>query len=755
MEPIDNGIELTGTLFTSAQGDAKDKLAYAEQIWDNDLKKSQKEINASIGKLNDPNAAFLPTSLSLTKGIMLNGNGVVTDITPAEEVGPNGFNITVSSVLQNQDSFEGASKTITIPMASDDGPGLMPLKYVDFFSRLDSSQPLQGLYDIQGKGYRESNYIELLTASSADIYTGKRGDGLIIGLPMATPTLAGAMSGSDKTTVDIADSLFTKASDNTFMLIGDSADGIESGVTATSDSMKIQLVGMLPTFENTEDGKTWRTEYGYLLFDFPAATTEKAGVMSAGDKQNLDAAASLANSLHQKEVINIINDAVGAPEDSGVQIPYYTLSNSGPNIWESIKRYFGINPATSTSAGVMSANDKKALDLIKDYSINSKIGLVSEGITTDGYSVAIYEKTVNSDLSGTEDDNNALEFTIPYANSTTRTGGLMSGINATRIETLTNAVDYSKPYRLVGNLNVSATETNVSLDFDKYGFQDSVFNKIASNINIPSATTESAGVMTAADKIALNNKADREELSNVIAREILNETNFEEVTDVTKDEVKLQLFCDLFNAEAGDDGYAKITNGTFDCELNGVPLTLKEAIAVYVAPRLRGDYTSTTSNQWLYENNKDIKTIFPYRNFHNTKCQYTFSGCTNLEVVNANIVARELCFRKCSNLKTLNIHSLNDNVAVNSEIGETYDGCYNLRNVTVEVTYRRNINLLWCVLLTLDSFKNIISKTIDGTTAFTITVHPNVYSKINDATNTAWHELVTLAADKNITFATA
>lgn len=45
MEALTNGIELTGTLYTSAQGDAKDKLAYAEQIWDNDLQKYQSDIN--------------------------------------------------------------------------------------------------------------------------------------------------------------------------------------------------------------------------------------------------------------------------------------------------------------------------------------------------------------------------------------------------------------------------------------------------------------------------------------------------------------------------------------------------------------------------------------------------------------------------------------------------------------------------------------------------------------------------------------
>lgn len=48
MEAITGGIELTGTLYTSAQGDAKDKLAMAQQIYDNELNKFQSEINAEL-----------------------------------------------------------------------------------------------------------------------------------------------------------------------------------------------------------------------------------------------------------------------------------------------------------------------------------------------------------------------------------------------------------------------------------------------------------------------------------------------------------------------------------------------------------------------------------------------------------------------------------------------------------------------------------------------------------------------------------
>lgn len=52
MDKIKGGIEVTGTLYTSALGDAKDKLAMAEQVYDNSLKKFQSDINRNVDELN-------------------------------------------------------------------------------------------------------------------------------------------------------------------------------------------------------------------------------------------------------------------------------------------------------------------------------------------------------------------------------------------------------------------------------------------------------------------------------------------------------------------------------------------------------------------------------------------------------------------------------------------------------------------------------------------------------------------------------
>lgn len=64
MNAIKGGIELTGTLFTSAQGSAKDKLAYAQQIFDDTYGASgefQHNINAKVKQLSDN--AITPTEV--------------------------------------------------------------------------------------------------------------------------------------------------------------------------------------------------------------------------------------------------------------------------------------------------------------------------------------------------------------------------------------------------------------------------------------------------------------------------------------------------------------------------------------------------------------------------------------------------------------------------------------------------------------------------------------------------------------------
>ena len=48
----------------------------------------------------------------------------------------------------------------------------------------------------------------------------------------------------------------------------------------------------------------------------------------------------------------------------------------------------------------------------------------------------------------------------------------------------------------------------------------------------------------------------------------------------------------------------------------------------------------------------------------------------------------------------------------------------------------------------------IISKARAGSAAMTITVHPDVYAKLTDESNTEWHNVLMDAMAKNISIAT-
>ena len=65
-----------------------------------------------------------------------------------------------------------------------------------------------------------------------------------------------------------------------------------------------------------------------------------------------------------------------------------------------------------------------------------------------------------------------------------------------------------------------------------------------------------------------------------------------------------------------------------------------------------------------------------------------------------------------------------------------------------------NLSIPDSPLLSLESMQYLINNAIN-TLAITVTVHADVYAKIQDTTNTDWHALIASAQEKNITFATA
>ncbi len=180
---------------------------------------------------------------------------------------------------------------------------------------------------------------------------------------------------------------------------------------------------------------------------------------------------------------------------------------------------------------------------------------------------------------------------------------------------------------------------------------------------------------------------------------------------------------------------------------NGLGMSCAEARAVYAAGVMTNDNRTN-----LYAN-CDIRTHLPPR-IHTgvTTCNYTFRN-SKVEVVNASLLIPGTdCFRWFSRLRKVTLYAPN---VSNQASSTTFKGCSALESIVVLSTvYARSFSLADSPLINLASLQGIVGKAQAGSAAMTITVHPDVYAKLTDESNTEWHNILMDAMAKNISFAT-
>ena len=88
-----------------------------------------------------------------------------------------------------------------------------------------------------------------------------------------------------------------------------------------------------------------------------------------------------------------------------------------------------------------------------------------------------------------------------------------------------------------------------------------------------------------------------------------------------------------------------------------------------------------------------------------------------------------------------------------SNVAHMFEGCSALTNVHLQYL-RQNLDLSSCPKLDLDTFQYMLIDPRNNSTNIAVTVHPDVYAKITNDTNTEWHALLAAAEAKNITFVT-
>ena len=285
-----------------------------------------------------------------------------------------------------------------------------------------------------------------------------------------TQSLAGVMSAADKIKLDGLD-------ENTLTDISADSDASKVTVTVTKD--------------NGLNADTTET------FDLPQASDTKAGTMTAKDKVELDR-------------ITTVNFALGdvTPNETSIGIAATkTVIEDGTVEQNPIT----LPASTAEKAGVQTAADKKLFDSLPPNIIRGFNGRVQRHNMVDIY---LDLSTINPDTGVYED--NPIENAIRHLNIPPATNKA-AGVQTAADKKLFDSLPESFVLASGSNLEISDSEVTITHAGAKLDSESGVYVKGSRYVmgTIPAATKTTAGVMTAQDKINLD-----ETLPNAIAKEI-------------------------------------------------------------------------------------------------------------------------------------------------------------------------------------------------------------------------------------------
>ena len=193
-------------------------------------------------------------------------------------------------------------------------------------------------------------------------------------------------------------------------------------------------------------------------------------------------------------------------------------------------------------------------------------------------------------------------------------------------------------------------------------------------------------------------------------------------------------------------------------ELNGLTDITEEQMKVI--------YVQTNHMDYI-ENMNDVFSTLNFR---------TNLGFKQVRRVNNRTFNLKNAFRENTNLEVLKLgNSTNDNLVMKcSDIQDFVAYCRNLKEIIGYIECPVVVNFLYTPLLEEIRFKNIVRNfgikdsplisleslqylitNAANTSPITVTVHADVYAKIQDEGQVDWHALIETAAAKQITFATA
>lgn len=252
-----------------------------------------------------------------------------------------------------------------------------------------------------------------------------------------------------------------------------------SAVTRTGTQLSFKVKTSTKDNANNQYGEEVEATKNLL-----PVTQTLAGVMSAADKVKLDGLDP-----------NSLTDLSAASDANKVTVTVTKDNGLNADTTET----FDLPQVSATKAGTMTAKDKVELDRIN--TANFALGAVTPNETTVG--IAATKTNV--------EDGTTVQNPITLPSSTPEKAGVQSAADKKLFDSLPpkfvsyhrNSVPYAEHVDLVSQPSVKNEETGI---YEMKG---------TDNISIPKATKEKAGVMTAADKVNLD-----ETLPDAIAQEV-------------------------------------------------------------------------------------------------------------------------------------------------------------------------------------------------------------------------------------------
>nr|UWD61888.1 MAG: Nucleoporin FG repeated region protein [Bacteriophage sp.] len=289
-------------------------------------------------------------------------------------------------------------------------------------------------------------------------------------IPSSTNTKAGLQTAADKKKWD--------------SMPGDIITGVS--YTAKAD---VVTTNVNRSTYNAEEGIQKSNDF---TINLPASTSEKAGVQTAADKKKFD-------SVPQTIVVG--EGATSNDKEVTISVNRKTVSEG---VYKDDNTVFNLPVASTTKAGTMSAADKKLLD-----SLPLNISINSTTIERDSTKVVIKRGYVNNS-SGVYDNNQPLYDLINLPASTSEKAGVQTAADKKKFDSLPDKfiTNIKQGPKSIDRVILTKNTSSYSLENGVYQVRDEIEDIVA-------ATKTTAGVMSAQDKINLD-----ETLPNAIAKEV-------------------------------------------------------------------------------------------------------------------------------------------------------------------------------------------------------------------------------------------